>query len=124
VLLTHAGTLFSIFAADIRKSDLRTIGPFVTELVADALAREGLPADTLSHLDPTDVHIAPTASRSLLGHMNDMAFTCAHEVELAGGLSGTDIAGVNQRLRRGLHNRGGYIVPVELAALRAGHALG
>lgn len=120
VLLTHAETLFSVFAADVRKADLTSPGVFATGLIAEALAREELPGDTLGHLDPADVHLARTASRSVLGHMNDMAFTCAHVVELAGGLGRTDVADLNHRLWRGLHNRGGYVMPVELAASRAG----
>jgi hypothetical protein len=124
VLLTHAETLFSVFAADVRKADLRAPGVFATALIADALAREELPAKTFGRLDGNDVHVARTASRSVLGHMNDMAFTCTYAVELAGGLARTDIADLNHRLRRGLHNRGGYVVPVELAASRAGPGRG
>ena len=116
--LSAAGV--SVFAADVRKADLTSPGVFATGLIAEALAREELPGDTLGHLDPADVHLARTASRSVLGHMNDMAFTCAHVVELAGGLGRTDVADLNHRLRRGLHNRGGYVMPVELAASRAG----
>lgn len=119
LLLTHAGTLFSIFAAHVRKPDVREPGPFVTGLVAAALASERLPTHALGMLDPADVHIARTASRSVLGHMNDMALMCEHEVEIAGGLALTDVAGVNHRLRRGLHNRGGYVVPLDLAVQRA-----
>lgn len=118
LLLVHAGTLFPIFAPDVRKADLRTLGPYVTDLVVEALVSEGLPADALGRTN-LDVEVARTASRSILGHMNDMAYMCQAEVERTGGLAVTDIAGVNQRLRRGLHNRGGYVVPLELALKRA-----
>lgn len=120
LLLTHSGTLFPIFVADVRKGELVGLGTYVTGVIADALAREGLPAATLGHVDPADIHVARTANRSLLGHMTDMAFTCEHEVGMAGGLAHADIAAINQRLRRGLHNRGGYVVPLELARQRAG----
>ena len=33
LLLTHAGTLFPIFVADIRKGDLRPLGPYVVGLI-------------------------------------------------------------------------------------------
>lgn len=119
LLLVHAGTLFPVFAPDVRKADLRSLGPYVTGLIVDALASEGLPIDLLGCVDPEEVEVARTASRSLLGHMNDMAYMCQAEVEFAGGVAATDVSGVNRRLRRGLHNRGGYVVPLELAATRA-----
>lgn len=119
LLLLHAGTLFPVFAADVRAAELRRLGVYVTGLVVDALVAEGLPVDALGRLDPADVHVARTASRSVLGHMNDMAFMCRHEVETAGGLQRTSISSLNHRLRRGLHNCGGkYVVPLELAAGR------
>ena len=66
VLLTHAGTLFPVFVADVRKSDLRPIGPYVVSLIDEHLRSEDLAADILGRLDPADVHVAKTASRSIL----------------------------------------------------------
>ncbi len=39
LLLMHAGTLFPVFAPDVRQRDLRRLGPFVVGLVEAALAR-------------------------------------------------------------------------------------
>ena len=66
LLLTHAGTLFPVFVADVRKADLRPIGPYVVGLLDEHLRSEGLAADILGRLDPADVHVAKTASRSIL----------------------------------------------------------
>ena len=33
LLLTHAGTLFSVLVAGVRKADLRPIGPYVVKVV-------------------------------------------------------------------------------------------
>jgi len=51
--------------------------------------------------------------------MNAMMFEAQHLIAQEGGLHHTDLDGVNRRLRRGLHRRGGdYVVPLELAAAR------
>ena len=33
LLITHAGTLFSVFVAGVRKTDLRPIGPYIVKAV-------------------------------------------------------------------------------------------
>lgn len=118
LLLTHAGTLFSMLVARVRKPDLRPIGPFVVNALKLELRSEGLPPDTLGRLDPDAVQLAKTASRSILGFMNEMAFHLRYEITAAGGLGKHDVSALNHRLRRTLHNRGGYVYPIELVAQR------
>jgi hypothetical protein len=118
LLLTHAGTLFSVFVAGVRKADLRPIGPYVVKVVEAELRSEHLPSDALGRLYPDAVRLAKTASRSILGFMNDIAVNCRYQVADAGGLSHCDISALNHRLRRTLHNRGGYAHPIELVAQR------
>jgi hypothetical protein len=48
LLLTHAGTLFSVFEADVRAVGLRDTHGLVTGLIARELAREGLSSVTLA----------------------------------------------------------------------------
>ncbi|MDQ3630504.1 MAG: hypothetical protein M3417_04340 [Actinomycetota bacterium] len=114
LLLTHAGTLFPVFAADVRKRDLRSPGPFVVAQIRASLADERLPAGALGELDADDVRLAKMASRSVLGFMNDSALACRDSVEHAGGLAHTDPDDLNRLLRRQLHNRGGYHQPLDL----------
>jgi hypothetical protein len=64
LLLTHSGTLFSVFRAGIRVADLRPLGNYVVQAIETELHAERLPEDTFSQLDPSDVRIAKTASRS------------------------------------------------------------
>ncbi len=116
LLLTHAGTLFPIFAADVRKPDLRPPGPLVVDLVHAALGQEQLPADALGALDPDALGLARTASRRILGFMNDTALTSRLIIDQAGGLQHVDLDGLNHSLRRTLHNRDGYHQPLELVA--------
>lgn len=114
LLLTHAGTLFPVLVADIRRRDLQPPGPLIAARVEAALGDEKLPADLLGPLDPDALRIGRTASRSILGFMNDSAFACRYAVEQAGGLEHTDLDGLNRFLRRQLHNRGGYRQPLDL----------
>lgn len=74
----------------------------------------------LGPTDPSDVQVAKSASRSVVGHMNEITFEAQHLIAHSGGLQYTDLDSVNRRLRRGLHGRGGeYVVPLELAAARS-----
>jgi hypothetical protein len=103
----HAGTLFPVFVADIRKADLRPIGPYVVSLIEEHLRSELLAADTLGRLDPDDVHLAKTASRSILGVMNDTALHARYRIEAMGGIDRSDTFFLNRFLSRALHNRAG-----------------
>jgi hypothetical protein len=122
LLLTHAGTLFSVFKARVRAADLRPIGPFVVKAIQAELRSESLPPNILGELDPDAVRLAKTASRSTLGFMNEMAVHLRYQVADA-GLNHCDINALNHHLRRTLHNRDGYVYPIELVAQRlVGHA--
>ena len=120
LLLVHADTLFPILDAEVRVAQLNDLGFYAARLVVDALASEGLAGTALGPTDPSAVRVARTASRSMLGHMNEMTFEAQHLVAYDGGLQHADLDAVNRRLRRGLHGRGGdYVVPLELAAARS-----
>lgn len=82
----HAGTLFPIFVPDIRISDVRPIGPRIVDLLIAALLEEQLPVDALGRLAPDHVRFAKTASRQVLGVMNEMTVECGWHVDQAGGL--------------------------------------
>jgi hypothetical protein len=118
LLLTHAETLFSVFVADVRASDPRPLGRFVVGKIDAELAGEGLPGDCLGQLDPEAVQVARTASRSVLGFMNEMAFYLDYVVADAGGLGSCDVGELNRDLHRRLHSHGGYATPLELVTRR------
>jgi hypothetical protein len=118
LLLTHAGTLFSVFVPDVRAAELRPLGPYLAATVATALRSEGLPADAFGRLDADDVRIAKTANRSVLGFMNDMGVHIAYD----GGLGLCDADAISRQLRRTPYNRGGYVYPIDLVVERAGGA--
>jgi hypothetical protein len=117
LLLTHSGTLFSVFRTGVRAADLRPLGDYLIGAIEAELGAEGLPADTLAELDRNKVRIAKTASRSILGFMNEMTFELEWHIAHNGGLHRTDINELNHALRRMLRNRGGdYVRPIELVS--------
>jgi hypothetical protein len=120
LLMTHFATLFTIFEPNVSTPELRDTDRLVTRLVGRELASEGLPPDTFSGLEPEKVVLASTADRSVLGCMNDMAFHCEIAIADSGGLAHTDIAKLNQSLRRNINSARGYRPPIELAFERLG----
>ena len=119
LLVVHADTLFSVFVADVRKPQLSKLD-YLAGTVATALADEDLAPDCLGPLDPARVQIARTASRSVLGFMNDMASMSEHVAAQSGGVAHLDVEELNAFLRRTPYNRGGYFRPVDAARERAG----
>ena len=119
LLITHAGTLFSLFVAAVRAADLRPFERRIVDLLTAALLDEGLPGDVLGRLDPNDFQIAKTASKSVLGVMNQMAFEIGWAADRAGGLWNVNVDELNRHLRRSLHTKDGeYQVPLELVQQR------
>lgn len=106
VLATHAGTRFSIFIKDVRKADVAPLGQFLTAAIAAELRSERLPADALGSLEGGGAIIAKTASRSVLGTMNDITIHIAYAVARCGGLGETSVGKVNHQLQRTLHRYG------------------
>lgn len=116
LLATHAGTLFSVFAPDVRAAELRPLSDFLVPLIHAQLAAEDLPPDALGQLDEGELIIAKTADRSILGVMNDLAFLCEILVADAGGLRHLDQAALHHRLQRNLSSTYGYRTAIDLAA--------
>jgi hypothetical protein len=119
LLFTHAGTLFPIFVADVRKADLLPIGPYTVRLIEEHVRSEGLAPDELGSLHPDDVQLAKTASRSVLGVMNDAAFLARYRIAAMGGIDRAEIDILNRFLRRTPHRRSGdYVQPIDLVNAR------
>jgi len=116
VLVTHAGTLFSAFASGVGVAEIRSIHDLVIPLIERQLALEGLPSDTFGHLRSSPVTLAKTASRSILGCMNDMAEMCKAAVSHAGNLDAAVIDELNHQLQRTIFHARDYIPSIELAA--------
>jgi hypothetical protein len=121
LLLAHAGTLFPVFAADVRKAELLPLGSFVARLIQWELRAEGLPLDAFGNLDLNSIELARTASRTVLGYMNEMARYCEYAIADSGGLGRCDIERLNGELRRQIHlsrQPPGHFVPIDLIRAR------
>jgi len=118
LLLTHAGTLFSVFAPNVRAADLRPPGAFVVSLIAAQLAAEGFPPATFRSLDPERVTIAKTADRQVLGCMNELALICQSAGADAGGLARLGLPALHHRLQRNITAARDYVPAVDLVASR------
>lgn len=119
LLLTHAGTSFSVFVPDVRKADLDPIGPFLVHAITVALDDETLPKNALGVLDPADVRIAKTASRRVLGIMNEIAYHLGYMLDRYGDVLDVDVITVNRQLQRTLHTHGrDYARPIDLVGER------
>ncbi|MDA8264919.1 MAG: hypothetical protein M0T79_06155 [Actinomycetota bacterium] len=114
LLLTHAGTLFTIFEPDVRASDLRATKKLACELIERELLAESLPAGIFGDLRADELLIAKTADRSVLGCMNDMALLCDVAVADAGSLALVDVASLNHRLHRNINSARNYDRPIDL----------
>lgn len=119
LLVTHAGTLFSVFAPDVRVRQLRPLGPFVIARIVEQLAAEGLSPHVLGVRDDDAVSIAKTADRSVLGCMNDVARLCDQVVADAGRLGGVDLAELHRAMQRNITSARDYVPAIELATARA-----
>jgi len=122
LLVTHAGTLLSVFVPDVRVRDMRPFEAFIVPRIGDQLAAEGFPANALGVLDPFGARIAKTADRSVTGCMNDLALTCEYAVADAGGLAELDLVGLHRRLQRNIVSARGYVPAVDLVAGRCRRA--
>jgi hypothetical protein len=98
LLITHAGTSFSVFLPDVRAAGLRPIGAVLVPAIRAALGREALPADAFGPL--VAVQIAKTADRRVLNRMRDLAGCCEAEIDRAGGLATLDPGELHHRLQR------------------------
>lgn len=103
LLLVHAATLYPTFIPDVRKPDVRPFGAWAVKAAIDGLAEKGLPADLFGHLDPNAVSTAKTASRRILGFMNEMALHIDYAVFEDSGLQRLDLPALHHGLRRTLH---------------------
>ena len=108
---------------EVRKADLSPIGRYVIDAVTAALRAEGLPDDALGALDPDDVRLAKTASRRVLGFINDVAVHISYAPRAPRRADHADVAELNHQLQRTLHNHGGrYADPLELVHERLGRS--
>ncbi len=123
LLVTHAATAFSAVALDVRAADGPNLRDLARDAIRRALAVERLAPDALGDLEQTTAIVAPTASRRVLGLMNEIAFHVRVIVAEHGGPQRADPSLVARGLQRTLHTYPeGYDHPLDRARARAGGA--
>jgi hypothetical protein len=120
LLLTHSGTLSSVFSPNVSAGALRATGTLFAQLVATALADEGLPGGCFGDLAYDELTIAKTGDRQILGCMNDFSSICEHTAINTGGLTRLDAAQLNRTLHRIIHRARGYEPPIDAVRERLG----
>jgi hypothetical protein len=118
LLVTHAGTLFSVLLPDVRAAGLRPIGAAVVPALRAALDRESLPAETFGPL--VAVRLAKTADRRVLAYMNDLAAHCEGFIAQAGGLARVDLDKLHHSLQRNPSGTRGYAHAIDLVREQLG----
>ncbi|MCY7304186.1 MAG: hypothetical protein LH654_14385, partial [Thermoleophilia bacterium] len=119
LVLMHAGTTFSVFVPDVKKADLDPVGLFLVNAIVAALDSKALAHDVLGNLDSTNVQLARTASRRVLGCMNETALHVDYELDRYGSVLDVDVITLNRQLQRIRHSRGrDYGRPIDLATER------
>jgi hypothetical protein len=118
LLLTHSATLFTVFEPNISVGDLRATGSLTSKLIRRELEQEHLPMQAFADVGDDGVALAATADRSVLGCMNDMAFTCEVNITRNGGLAHTDVDNLNRALRRIIYSARNFQPAMELISDR------
>ena len=121
LLVTHAGTLFSVFIPDVRAAGLRPIGATIVPAVQSALVAESLPEEAFGALEPGAVRLAKTADRSVLASMNKLADYCEWVVARHGGLAHVELSELHRLLHRNPLGSREYAFAIDL--VRAGLGL-
>ena len=91
--VTEATTFYTFMIAGVRKADLVEFGPTVSPYLAEVMRAGGFSEDeVVATTGPNEPdRFAKTASRQVLGVMNEQAFAFEAFVDDHGGLAGTNI---------------------------------
>lgn len=117
LLFAEAKTLFCFLVPNVRKRDISPIGSVFVPRLEFELVTEELPRDLFGSLDPSDIRVAPTSDRAVVGSLVEFGRFCGYWVDDAGGLGHTDISRLNHKLRRipMARRRRNYIYPIDAA---------
>lgn len=115
LLFTNESTLYSFAVLGVRKATLTHLTKVFIEHLALNLADDGIPADVIQGVTGEYHHleIAATASRHVVGSMNNVAALLERYVHDAGGVTGGAVRTINRQLNRMPHKPLGWAYAVE-----------
>jgi hypothetical protein len=116
ILFTNEKTLYSFLIARVKKENLKNIvDDFLFNLNLN-LQAEGFPIEVISRVmqEYTDIGFAKTASRQVLGSMNELTFQYKYIIiNHYGGIENVRILGVNKEINRTIMGGIKYLRPLE-----------
>jgi hypothetical protein len=114
VIFTSERTLLTFLAVARNRDAIRNYATLFQNGPRQLLASEGFePGDVDRVLDDyQELTLAPTADRSVLGSLNDLARLAVGHVQDAGGLSGCELSAINHELNLTPMNRLGMASPL------------
>ena len=122
LLITHAATLFSVFAPMSAPRSCALSAPMSSSGSSPRSQPRASTSTRSGSLTPPQVTIAKTADRSVLGCRNDLALTCQPAAEDAGGLARVDLRGLHRVLQRHIYAARGHVPAIDLIADFAGRS--
>jgi len=116
LLFTNESTLYSFAVLEVRKGLLSSFAEVFTVQLKLNLAHEDIPSYVIAKLmaEYRDIDIAGTASRSVLGSMNDLADMVAYYVREVGGPAASQVLAINRQLNRSPHKPLGWKFAIEV----------
>ena len=116
LLFTNESTLYSFAVLEVRKGMLTRFAEVFIEQLKLNLAHEDIPSYVIERLvaEYRDMGIAGTASRRVLGSMNDLADMLAYYVQEVGGPAASQVLAINRQLNRSPHKPLGWKVSIEV----------
>ena len=115
-LFTNEKTLYSFLIPKVRKENLKNIADEFLLNLSLNLQAEGLPIAIISRVmrDHTDIGLAKTASKQVLGSMNELAFQYKYVImNHFGGIENIRILAVNKEINRTIMGAIKYLHPIE-----------
>ncbi len=102
LLFTNEPTLYSFAVLGVRKAALTSLTKIFLEHLARNLADDNLPMDVIQRVmgEYRNVAIAGTASRRVVGSMNNLANLLEHLVRDAGGVAACDVRTLNAQFNQ------------------------
>ena len=115
VLFANDKTLFNFIAPDVSRPDIRELRQLFLSYLHPVLAGEGFSKPEREEIasEYDEVQIAKSASKSVLGSMNDLAFHYEHRILTAGGIHSPEVPGIISALNRMPMGALEYTFPVE-----------
>jgi Domain of unknown function (DUF6933) len=117
ILFTNEKTLYSFLIPKVKKENLQNIfDEFLFNLNMN-LQAEGFPPEVINRVlsEYTEMGFAKTASKHVLGSMNEMAFEYEYFImQRYEGIERTRILGVNKHINRSLMRGSRHLHPIEM----------